>query len=596
MGAGEVTGMKQTRTRALFATFFKIGAFTFGGGYAMVALLEHEFVEEKQWVTREEFLDMVAIAESTPGPMAVNSATYIGYKLEGVPGAAASTLAVCLPSFAVIYAISLFFDQFLQLSVVSSAFRGIQVCVVYLVLSAGLKMLKNLKKDAFSRAVLAAVLLAMVSCSVLAVSFSSIFYILLSGAAGLAVYGVQQLRKECSAAGTEAFPLEEPLSACRRAYRQLRRALDSDWERYYAAAKQMTAEGKTLDVPRSYSFGGVAVGRWLENQRLVRAGKKKGRLTAEQAARLDKIGMNWKKRLELAWENGCASARRYRGSHSDLLVPVHYKDKDGFALGEWIVYNRQRYLSGNLPSDRVERLEALGMVWDTGSILWEKSYAAAVQYYLENHTLEIPVKYVTPDGMALGVWLGSQRAAYKEGVLTDAQIEKLEALEVDWTNRNDRKWQTAYEAAVKYHAAHGNLDVPTEYTDEDGILLGKWVSRQRYAWQNPERSSARVTPERKALLDELGMNWEKTDSWQHRYELAVEYKKEHGSLAVPAQYRTEDGIWLGSWLSRQKQMLREGKKLSAERRAALKELFKGEKGRRLSAPVPPAARRAVTAI
>ena len=92
---------------------------------------------------------------------------------------------------------------------------------------------------------------------------------------------------------------------------------------------------------------------------------------------------------------------------SDLLVPVHYKDKDGFALGEWIVYNRQRYLSGNLPSDRVERLEALGMVWDTGSILWEKSYAAAVQYYLENHTLEIPVKYVTPDGMALGVWLGS---------------------------------------------------------------------------------------------------------------------------------------------------------------------------------------------
>ena len=291
---------------------------------------------------------------------------------------------------------------------------------------------------------------------------------------------------------------------------------------------------------------------------------------------------------QLAWENGCASARRYRDSHSDLLVPVHYKDKDGFALGEWIVYNRQRYLGGNLPSDRVERLEALGMVWDTGSILWEKSYAAAVQYYLENHTLEIPVKYVTPDGMALGVWLGSQRAAYKEGMLTDAQIEKLEALGVDWANRNDRKWQTAYEAAVKYHAAHGNLDVPTEYIDEDGILLGKWVSRQRYAWQNPERSSARVTLERKALLDELGMNWEKTDSWQHRYELAVEYKKEHGSLAVPAQYRTEDGIWLGSWLSRQKQMLREGKKLSAERRAALKELFKGEKGRRLSAPVPPA--------
>lgn len=385
---------------------------------------------------------------------------------------------------------------------------------------------------------------------------------------------VQQLRKECSAAGAETFPLEEPLSACRRAYRQLRRALDSDWERYYAAAKQMTAEGKTLDVPRSYSFGGVAVGRWLENQRLVRAGKKKGRLTAAQAARLDKIGMNWQKRLELAWENGCASARRYRDSHSDLLVPVHYKDKDGFALGEWIVYNRQRYLSGNLPSDRVERLEALGMVWDTGSILWEKSYAAAVQYYLENHTLEIPVKYVTPDGMALGVWLGSQRAAYKEGVLTDAQIEKLEALGVDWTNRNDRKWQTAYEAAVKYHAAHGNLDVSTEYIDEDGILLGKWVSRQRYAWQNPERSSARVTPEHIALLDAIGMQWDAREAkWAGAFRRAEEYCAAHGNLLVPVNYKTEDGFCLGDWVRRMRENYAcAEKKLTAERIAKLEAL------------------------
>lgn len=133
-----------SKTGELFGTFFKIGAFTFGGGYAMVALLEHEFVEKKRWLTREEFLDMVAIAESTPGPVAVNSATYIGYKLAGVAGAAASTLAVCLPSFAVIYLISLFFDRFLQLTVVANAFKGIQACVIYLILSAGVKMLKKL--------------------------------------------------------------------------------------------------------------------------------------------------------------------------------------------------------------------------------------------------------------------------------------------------------------------------------------------------------------------------------------------------------------------------------------------------------------------
>ena len=174
-----------SKTGELFGTFFKIGAFTFGGGYAMVALLEHEFVEKKRWLTREEFLDMVAIAESTPGPVAVNSATYIGYKLAGVAGAAASTLAVCLPSFAVIYLISLFFDRFLQLTVVANAFKGIQACVIYLILSAGVKMLKNLQRTPFNTAVVAVVLAAMVGCSVLAVKFSSICCILLCGAAVL---------------------------------------------------------------------------------------------------------------------------------------------------------------------------------------------------------------------------------------------------------------------------------------------------------------------------------------------------------------------------------------------------------------------------
>lgn len=176
------------KTRDLFWTFLKIGAFTFGGGYAMVALLEREFVEDKQWLSREEFLDMVAIAESTPGPVAVNSATYVGYKIEGAEGAAASTLAVCLPSFVVIYLISLVFDRFLQLSAVASAFRGIQVCVIYLILSAGMKMLKSLSGTAFNRIIVAGVVAAMVGCSLAAVSFSSLYYILLCGAAGVLLY------------------------------------------------------------------------------------------------------------------------------------------------------------------------------------------------------------------------------------------------------------------------------------------------------------------------------------------------------------------------------------------------------------------------
>lgn len=179
----------------LFFTFFKIGLFTFGGGYAMIALLEEEFIQRRKWLDKDEFLDMAAIAESTPGPVAINSATYLGYKLAKVPGAATATVAVCLPSFLIIYAISLFFEQFTQLTVIANAFKGIQVCVIYLIFSAGVRMLKALDKSPFATGVLAAVMLVMVGLSLAGVSVSSILLILLSGAAGVAAWLIG-LRKE----------------------------------------------------------------------------------------------------------------------------------------------------------------------------------------------------------------------------------------------------------------------------------------------------------------------------------------------------------------------------------------------------------------
>lgn len=172
----------------LFFTFFKIGLFTFGGGYAMIALLEEEFIQRRRWLDKDEFLDMTAIAESTPGPVAINSATYLGYKLAGVPGAAVATVAVCLPSFLIIYAISLFFDQFTQLTVIANAFKGIQVCVIYLIFSAGVRMLQALDRSLFSSGVLLSVFLAMTSLSLAGISVSSILLILLSGAAGVAAW------------------------------------------------------------------------------------------------------------------------------------------------------------------------------------------------------------------------------------------------------------------------------------------------------------------------------------------------------------------------------------------------------------------------
>ena len=172
----------------LFLCMIKIGLFTFGGGYAMIALLEDEFVSKKNWLSREEFLDMLAIAESTPGPIAINSATYIGFKVGGVFGSAMATVGVCIPSFVIIYVISLFFDAFLSIKYVQYAFKGIQVCVTYLILSAGIKMWKGIEKNLMNILLFGGVAVCMIALALFGKSISSIIYILAGGAVGLAVY------------------------------------------------------------------------------------------------------------------------------------------------------------------------------------------------------------------------------------------------------------------------------------------------------------------------------------------------------------------------------------------------------------------------
>ncbi|MDD6250696.1 MAG: chromate transporter [Bacillales bacterium] len=181
---------------SLFLTMMKIGLFTFGGGYAMIALIENEFVEKKKWIEKDEFLDIAAIAESTPGPIAINAATYIGYKNSGIIGSMIATLGICIPSFVIIYAISLFFDAFLSFTLVAYAFKGIQICVIYLILTAGLKMLKQMKKTTFNMIIISLTLICMIVFSLFAVKFSTIFYILISGACGVAVYLLCKIRKE----------------------------------------------------------------------------------------------------------------------------------------------------------------------------------------------------------------------------------------------------------------------------------------------------------------------------------------------------------------------------------------------------------------
>jgi chromate transporter len=175
----------------LFITLFKIGLFTFGGGYAMIAVLQRELVERKKWIEQEEFLDLIAIAESTPGPIAINSATYIGYKVAGVLGSVFATLGMVLPSFIIIYLISLVFDKFLSFVFVQYAFRGIQACIAFLILSAGFKMFKSLKKTPLNLTLFILTVACLVGLTLFAVDFSTIFYILIGGVVGLIVYFIE---------------------------------------------------------------------------------------------------------------------------------------------------------------------------------------------------------------------------------------------------------------------------------------------------------------------------------------------------------------------------------------------------------------------
>ncbi len=178
----------------LFLTFFKIGLFTFGGGYAMISLIENECIEKKKWVSNEEFLNCVALAESTPGPIAINSATYIGYKVAGFLGSLFATLGVVLPSFIIIYIISLFFNNLLEIEIIANAFKGIKVGVSLLILSAGIKMFIKAEKKPIPLIIIFTTIVVMVLIDVFSWNFSSIFLILIGAVIGLSIYCINQYR------------------------------------------------------------------------------------------------------------------------------------------------------------------------------------------------------------------------------------------------------------------------------------------------------------------------------------------------------------------------------------------------------------------
>ena len=172
----------------LFLTFAKIGLFTFGGGYAMIAMIENNCVERKKWITHDEMMNITVIAESTPGPIAINCATFTGYKKAGLVGALMATLGMIIPSFMIIYLISMFLDNFLELTIIANAFKGIKIAVGLLILDAAITMIKKMHKKKLPRTIMACSCIVMLCINIFAWNFSSISLMLVAAAVSLTIY------------------------------------------------------------------------------------------------------------------------------------------------------------------------------------------------------------------------------------------------------------------------------------------------------------------------------------------------------------------------------------------------------------------------
>ena len=175
----------------LFYIFARIGLFTFGGGYAMISIIEDICVERKKWISHEEMMNMTVIAESTPGPIAINCATYVGYKLAGLLGATVATFGMVLPSFVVIFIVSNFLDNFLEIKVIANAFLGIKIAVGILIFDAAITMIKKMKKKLFSSIIMISAFLVMMMVNIFSWSFSSINLMLIAGVLSLIIFAIQ---------------------------------------------------------------------------------------------------------------------------------------------------------------------------------------------------------------------------------------------------------------------------------------------------------------------------------------------------------------------------------------------------------------------
>ncbi|MBS5592673.1 MAG: Helicase associated domain protein [Catenibacterium sp.] len=279
--------------------------------------------------------------------------------------------------------------------------------------------------------------------------------------------------------------------------------------------------------------------------------------------------------LTATWDMYYASAKQYYKENGNLEVPARYITEEGYALGSWL--NNQKAIRkgtivGKLTEDQIQKLDSIGMIWDSLDYFWEQNFKLAKEYYLTYGNLDIPTNYKSTDGKHLGNWILRQRQLYKSNSLTDEQIKKLDSIGMDWMDRVNRVWENGFIEAKNYSEEYGNLSVPKNYRSNTDFPLGIWIQRQRSSYKNNKISEDRI----KRLTD-IGMNWN-PDNWESRFNLVRQYYEEHGNINI-SQKEIIQGVWLGKWIVSQKKAMQEGK-LTHEQIEMLKTLPIEEVGRK----------------
>ena len=359
-----------------------------------------------------------------------------------------------------------------------------------------------------------------------------------------------------------------------------------EWKEMYLLAKAYYEIYDNLDIPLKFRTEKIKkLSKWLEEQK---ESYKNGILNEEEIKALEHLQINWEGKIcnshENRWNRIYLLAKKYYEVHGNLNIPTNYiTEKEGIKLGIWIVNQRTNYKKGSLSDEKIQMLEQIGMEWSAvqnrGKWLsqkedqWNRKYLLAQKYYEEHGDLNIPQSYITEkEGIKLGVWISHQRQVYKENLLSEERIQKLEKIGMEWSSINkkgfkvdEERWEEKYYLAKKYYEEHGDLNIPRDYKTDEGIKLGIWIFYQRQVYKNNKLSK-----ERKEKLESIRMKWSAIDNrgkslsqreaeWNRKYNLAKTYYEIHGNLNIPVNYITEnEGIKLGVWISLQRQIYKKG--------------------------------------